>query len=104
MGNTSATLHADFFEQTPRELLDDNYPKDRQSVIAHELFHQWFGDYVTTESWSNITVNESFADFSEMLWAEHKYGQDEADAHSYAAMQKYFQSPGAQTKDLVRFH
>ncbi|MEJ7658297.1 MAG: M1 family aminopeptidase [Hymenobacter sp.] len=36
-----------------------------ESVIAHELFHQWFGDYVTAESWSNITVNESMADFSE---------------------------------------
>ncbi len=103
MENTTATLHGEYVQETPRELLDANYDAGR-STIAHELFHQWFGDYVTCESWSNLTVNESFADFSEMLWAEHKYGKDEADAHSYVALQNYLGSPDAKTKDLVRFH
>ncbi|MDR3694794.1 M1 family metallopeptidase [Mucilaginibacter sp.] len=103
MENTSATLHGDYVQETPRELLDANYDAGR-STIAHELFHQWFGDLVTAESWSNLTVNESFADFSEMLWAEHKYGKDEADAHSYTALQNYLGDPDAKTKDLVRFH
>ena len=103
MENTTATLHGDYVQETPRELLDANYDAGR-STIAHELFHQWFGDLVTCESWSNLTVNESFADFSEMLWAEHKYGKDEADAHSYQAMQSYLGSADAKTKNLVRFH
>ncbi|MDB4927339.1 M1 family metallopeptidase [Mucilaginibacter sp.] len=103
MENTSATLHGAYVQETPRELLDANYDAGR-STIAHELFHQWFGDLVTTESWSNTTVNESFADFSEMLWAEHKYGQDEADAHSYTAMVNYLANPANKTKNLVRFH
>jgi aminopeptidase N len=103
MENTTATLHGDYVQETPRELLDANYDAGR-STIAHELFHQWFGDLVTCESWSNLTVNESFADFSEMLWAEHKYGKDEADAHSYTALQNYLADPRAKTKDLVRFH
>ncbi|HVW95670.1 MAG TPA: M1 family metallopeptidase [Mucilaginibacter sp.] len=103
MENTSATLHGEYVQETPRELIDAYYDAGR-STIAHELFHQWFGDLVTCESWSNLTVNESFADFSEMLWAEHKYGKDEADSHSYDAMQSYLNSPGAKTKDLVRFH
>jgi len=103
MENTTATLHGDYVQETPRELLDANYDAGR-STIAHELFHQWFGDLVTCESWSNLTVNESFADFSEMLWAEHKYGKDEGDAHSYTALQNYLNSPDAKTKDLVRFH
>ena len=103
MENTSATLHGEYVQETPRELIDANYDAGR-STIAHELFHQWFGDLVTAESWSNLTVNESFADFSEMLWAEHKYGQDEADSHSHDAMQNYLNSPDAKTKDLVRFH
>lgn len=103
MENTSATLHGDYVQETPRELLDANY-NDGRSTIAHELFHQWFGDLVTCESWSNLTVNESFADFSEMLWAEHKYGKDEADAHSYMAMQNYFLADGAEKKNLVRFN
>lgn len=103
MENTTATLHGDYVQLTPRELLDANYD-DGRSTIAHELFHQWFGDLVTCESWSNLTVNESFADFSEMLWAEHKYGKDEAEAHSYTAMQNYFLSEGADKKNLVRFN
>jgi aminopeptidase N len=103
MENTSATLHGEYVQGTKRELLDAYYDAGR-STIAHELFHQWFGDLVTAESWSNLTVNESFADFSEMLWAEHKYGKDEADAHSYTAMVNYLSQPANKTKDLVRFH
>ena len=38
------------------------------SVIAHELAHQWFGDLVTCESFSDAWLNESFATFCEPLW------------------------------------
>jgi aminopeptidase N len=99
MENTSATLHGEFLNTTDRERLDG----DQEEVIAHELFHQWFGDLVTCESWSNITVNESFANFSEVMWAEHKYGQDEADYINFRDMQGYTQS-GSEKKDLVRFY
>lgn len=88
MENTTATLHGEFLYKTARQLADDDY--ENESVIAHELFHHWFGDLVTCESWSNLTLNESFADFSEMLWAEHAYGKDLADQHSYEAMKQYF--------------
>ena len=50
MENTSATLHGEFMQRTSRELLDETH----EDVISHELFHQWFGDLVTTESWSNL--------------------------------------------------
>ncbi|SEO18762.1 M1 family metallopeptidase [Mucilaginibacter sp. OK283] len=103
MENTSATLHGAYVQGTHRELLDAYYD-DGRSTIVHELFHQWFGDYVTAESWSNLTVNESFANFSETLWAEHKYGHDVADEHNYIDMQNYFRSPDGRTKNLVRFH
>lgn len=102
MENTTATLHGEFVQMTDRELLDRPY--QNESVIAHELFHQWFGDYVTAESWSNITVNESFADFSEGLYAEHKYGQDEGDAHQARNLRNYLASPADAAKQLVRFH
>jgi aminopeptidase N len=39
-------------------------------VLAHELGHQWWGDNVTCASWQDIWVNESFADYSEILCAE----------------------------------
>ncbi|WP_201978389.1 M1 family metallopeptidase [Hymenobacter rubidus] len=102
MENTTATLHGEQVQMTDRELLDREYSSE--SVIAHELFHQWFGDYVTAESWSNITVNETMADFSEGLYAEHKYGKDAADAHYYRYLRRYLMSPRDATKTLVRFH
>jgi len=43
------------------------------------MFHHWFGDYVTCESWAHLTLNEGFANYSEYLWTEYKYGKDEAD-------------------------
>lgn len=103
MENTTATLHGEFIQKTDRELLDNN--NYNEGVIAHELFHHWFGDLATAESWSNLTVNESFADYSEYLWLEHKYGKDAADEHSQEAAQSYMsmvQYSG--DKDLVRFH
>lgn len=99
MENTTSTLHGDGAYQNARELKDGNKWED---VIAHELFHQWFGDYVTCESWSNLTVNESFADFSETLWNEYKYGKDKGDETNFTGMQDYLHSNSADKK-LVRF-
>lgn len=100
MENTTATLHQESAQQDARELVDGN---NWESTIAHELFHHWFGDYVTTESWSNITLNESFADYSETLWFEYKYGKDAGDEENFQGMQNYLQS-GSDKKNLVRFH
>ncbi len=100
MENTTATLHGEVAQQDARELVDGNR---WELVIAHELFHQWFGDYVTAESWSNITLNESFADYSETLWNEYKYGKDAGGEQSYSDMQGYLQS-NSENKPLVRFY
>ncbi|MBI3138421.1 MAG: M1 family metallopeptidase [Sphingobacteriales bacterium] len=100
MENTTATIHQESAQQDARELVDGN---NWEGTIAHELFHQWFGDYVTTESWSNLTLNESFADYSQTLWEEYKYGKDAGDAENFNGMQGYLMS-GSDKKDLVRFH
>jgi len=100
MENTTAVLHGDRAYQTESELFDIN---SFESTIAHELFHHWFGDLVTAESWSNLTVNESFANYSEYLWFEYKYGKDRADAHRHAEIEGYLTS-GDEQKDLVRFY
>src|SRR6476661_3319845 len=100
MENTTATLHQQSAQQDARELKDGNI---WENTIAHELFHQWFGDYVTTESWSNLTLNESFANYSEYLWVEYKYGKQAADEENYADMNGYLQSQ-SDKKNLVRFY
>ncbi len=101
MENTSVTQHGVFIEQDARELVDGNR---QEQVIAHELFHQWFGDYVTCESWSNVTLNESFADYGEMLWNEYKYGKDEGNATINANLRDYLSNPADAGKALVRFY
>ncbi len=101
MENTTATLHQESAYQNARELADGI---GWESTIAHELFHQWFGDLVTTESWSNITVNESMADYSETLWFEYKYGKDKGDEQNQQDKQRYLSNPEDAKKDLVRFY
>ncbi|MGG5208433.1 M1 family metallopeptidase [Chryseobacterium sp. MIQD13] len=101
MENTTATLHGSDILQKPGQLIDENTWED---TIAHELFHQWFGDLVTAESWSNLTVNESFANYSEYLWNEYKYGKDQADYHQMKDVNMYLTTPGNFEKDLVRFN
>lgn len=100
MENTTATLHNMGVMQKPGQLIDEN---KWEEYIAHELFHHWFGDLVTAESWSNLTINESFANYSQYLWNEYKFGKDQADYHLMSNVNKYFNSPSDFKKDLVRF-
>ncbi|MCC2546510.1 M1 family peptidase [Hymenobacter sp. BT175] len=102
MENTTASLFGEQAQGSARELLDWEY-SGVEREIAHELFHHWFGDYVTAESWSNLTINESFANFSEVLWAEHAYGPDGGAAQAYRSLRTYLGNPGNYPKPLVRF-
>ncbi len=101
MENTTATLHQEAAYQNARELTDGI---GWEGTIAHELFHQWFGDLVTAESWSNLTVNESFADYSQTLWEEYKFGKDAGDDENFQGFQGYLGDPGNASKHLVRFN
>ena len=100
MENTTAVIHGEHAYQVPGQLIDKNI---HENTIAHEVFHHWFGNLVTTESWSNLTVNESFANYSEYLWLEHKYGKNQADAHLFEDQQIY-KSGQNYDKHLVRFN
>ncbi|RSK35176.1 M1 family metallopeptidase [Hymenobacter metallilatus] len=103
MENTTAsTFQQQLVQFTPRELADVSYAAS-ESVIAHELFHQWFGDYVTTESWSNLPLNESFADYSELLWAEHKYGADAAALVQQTKLRNYLEEAQTKREPLIRY-
>ncbi|QTV06300.1 M1 family metallopeptidase [Faecalibacter bovis] len=100
MENTGAVLFYDAVQQKPGQLIDEN---TAEAIIAHELFHHWFGDLVTTESWANLTVNESFANYSEYLWFEHRYGKEFADKHRFEDIRGYKMGDNFEKK-LVRPH
>ncbi len=74
MENTSATTLVESAIIDERSALD----RDSDRLIAHELGHQWWGDLVTCRDWAHLWLNEGFATFCEIIWAEHHQGADEA--------------------------
>ncbi|CAN5922080.1 M1 family aminopeptidase [soil metagenome] len=75
MENTTATTLTDVVLLDERAALD----YDVDSLVAHELAHQWFGDLVTCRDWGEGWLNEGFATYSEYVWREHHEGRDTAD-------------------------
>lgn len=72
MENTTATIFGDFFHVDDRGYLDRNYVE----VNAHELTHQWFGDYVTARSTAHIWLQESFATHYARFFVGKVFGED----------------------------
>jgi aminopeptidase N len=75
MENTSATTLTDTILLDERAAID----YDIDSLVAHELAHQWFGDLVTCRDWGEGWLNEGFATYAEYIWREHHEGRDAAD-------------------------
>ncbi len=100
MENTTATIHGKTLFKNNNQLIDGN----DDGVIAHELFHHWFGNLVTCESWSNLPLNESFANYSEYLWAAHKNGKDEADFVYNNALNDYLNESAEKKEALIRYN
>jgi aminopeptidase N len=75
MENTSTTLLTDRCLLDERAALDN---RNTESLVVHELAHQWFGDLVVIKHWSHAWIKEGMASYSEVMWTEHEYGQQEA--------------------------
>lgn len=100
MENVTASVFGSFTLKDQRGLADQ--PND--GIVAHELFHHWFGNYVTAESWSQLTLNESFADYGEKLWKAHKYGETEAEMARLSSLNQYLNQAKTQDPPLLRHH
>ncbi len=102
MENTTAVIFGEFMQQDKRGLLDAHWLNEK--IVAHEMFHHWFGDLVTCESWANLPLNEGFANYSEYLWLEHKHGREEADYHMEAEHDGFFGSNGDGGHAPIYYH
>ncbi|MCD6115594.1 HEAT repeat domain-containing protein [bacterium] len=57
----------------------NNIDRTAESLISHELAHQWWGDLLTCHDWPSVWLNEGFATYFEALWKEHTLGRDAFD-------------------------
>ncbi len=90
MENVTATVYGDFLFADERSNWDRGYV----SVNAHELAHQWFGDYVTARSDAHHWLQESFATYYDQLFersitddihfGEDNFNQERRDAQNAA--------------------
>lgn len=99
MENTTATVHEEGVQNDARSLVDGN----SDAVIAHELAHHWFGDYVTAEEWGQLPLNESFANYSEYLWSEYNTGKYEADWQNLQEMKAYLGEAETKQVPMIRY-
>ncbi|MBD2502753.1 M1 family metallopeptidase [Anabaena azotica] len=75
MENTSTTLLTDRCLLDKRAALDN---RNTESLVVHELAHQWFGDLLVIKHWSHAWVKEGMASYSEVMWTEQEYSPEEA--------------------------
>ncbi|HCV29984.1 MAG TPA: aminopeptidase [Microcoleaceae bacterium UBA9251] len=75
MENTSTTLLTDRCLLDERATLDN---RGTESLVAHELAHQWFGDLVVIKHWSHAWIKEGMASYCEVLWTDKEYGKEDA--------------------------
>lgn len=73
MENTTATVYGDFYQLDKRAIIERGYI----GTNAHELTHQWFGDYITEYSATHHWLHESFATYYSKMFMRHIYGEDQ---------------------------
>jgi aminopeptidase N len=90
MENTTATTLYEHTLLDPRAALDIT----SDDLVAHELAHQWFGDFVTCRDWSHGWLNEGFATYLEHVDLEAHKGRDEYDWSIQGDLDAYLAEAG----------
>ena len=101
MENTSTTLLTD------RCLLDEKAARDNrnsESLVAHELAHQWFGDLIVIKHWSHAWIKEGMATYSEVLWTEKEYGNTEAAYYRLKETRNYLSEDSSRYRRPIVTH
>ena len=91
MENIAATTLIDIVLTDDRAALD----WDAEDLIVHELAHQWFGDLVTCQDWSQGWLNEGWATWTEHHWIGHSRGKDEGIWHLWEQCGQYLDEDGS---------
>ncbi|ODH01008.1 aminopeptidase [Nostoc sp. KVJ20] len=86
MENTSTTLLTDRCLLDERAALDN---RNTESLVVHELAHQWFGDLVVIKHWSHAWIKEGMASYSEVMWTEEEYSSEEAAYYRLLEARRY---------------
>ena len=82
-----AMEHQTMTSYSPRLITGDNR---YDYIVAHELAHHWWGNYVTLSDWREIWLNEGFATYSEALYFEAISGQDRLASYMQEQAGEYF--------------
>lgn len=94
MENSSAIVFgSNLFE--PRQTQEPmsarfSIPKRIESLVAHEIAHQWFGDSVTESTWADLWLSEGFATYFAGLFIQRYEGEQEFQDYMRKAAQTYF--------------
>ena len=87
----AAAQEASNFSVIGKDMLDPILEDPREDwVVAHELAHQWWGNLVTCENWSEFWLNEGIAVFMTAAWKQHRWG-DAAYRSELALLEKRWQ-------------
>ncbi len=101
MENTTAVVFSEAVQGDDNTLLDK---PDREHIIAHELFHHWFGNVITCYDWGQLAIQEAFAEWGAHLWYTHNYSPYDRDYLISKSIAEYLEEYKNKQVSVIRYH